>query len=128
MIMDKKGFTLIELIGVILLLSAVALISTPIINNTIKNTKQKAYNSQKNTLIEAAKRYVTEIRSNDEENFIIHISDLKNNNLIENDNIEDPRDNTILDDSNVEIHVSYDSASKSYIYCFKRLDIDEDEC
>ena len=41
--MNKKGFTLIELIGVITLLAVVALISVPIINNTITKTKLKGY-------------------------------------------------------------------------------------
>lgn len=42
----KKGFTLIELIAVIVLLGVVALISYPIIGNLINDSKQKAYEKQ----------------------------------------------------------------------------------
>ncbi len=35
--MKRKGFTLIELLAVIVVLAIIALISTPIVMNTIKN-------------------------------------------------------------------------------------------
>ena len=41
-----KGFTLAELLGVIIVLGVIALITFPIINNTIKENKEKLYNSQ----------------------------------------------------------------------------------
>ena len=39
---NKNGFTLTELIGVIVLLGIIALISVPILNKVIQNSKQKA--------------------------------------------------------------------------------------
>ena len=39
---NKKGFTLIELLAVIVVLAIIALIATPIVMNTIKNTKKGA--------------------------------------------------------------------------------------
>ena len=39
---NKKGFTLIELLTVIVVLAIIALIATPIVMNTIKNTKKGA--------------------------------------------------------------------------------------
>lgn len=41
-----KGFTLAELLGVIIVLGVIALITFPIVNNTIKENKEKLYNSQ----------------------------------------------------------------------------------
>ena len=41
-----KGFTLAELLGVIIVLGVIALITFPIVNNTIKENKDKLYNSQ----------------------------------------------------------------------------------
>ena len=38
--MNKKAFTLVELIGVIVLISIIALIISPIVNSTIKKGKQ----------------------------------------------------------------------------------------
>ena len=42
----KKGFTLAELLGVIVLLAAIALITIPLVSNVIKNGKQDLYNNQ----------------------------------------------------------------------------------
>lgn len=42
----KKGFTLIELIGVIIILGIIALITIPIVDKSIQNGKEKALESQ----------------------------------------------------------------------------------
>ena len=126
--MNKKGFTLVELIGVIILLSAIALISVPIINNSLKNTKEKTYNSQIDTIIKAAKRYVTEVGAGNDAGFDITMDDLINAKLIEDDVIIDPRDDSNMINT-LTIHVTYDSSSKSYLYCYNRSDKEEEnEC
>ena len=126
--MNKKGFTLVELIGVIILLSAIALISVPIINNSLKNTKEKTYNSQIDTIIKAAKRYVTEVGAGNDAGFDITMDNLINAKLIEDDVIIDPRDDSNMINT-LTIHVTYDSSSKSYLYCYNRSDKEEEnEC
>ena len=54
--MNKKGFTLIELIAVIVILALIALIVFPSINSVIKDSKEKAYNEQIATIIKATKQ------------------------------------------------------------------------
>jgi len=54
---NKKGFTLIELIGVVTLLALIALVVYPAINSVIKNSKEKAYKDQIELLIKAAKEW-----------------------------------------------------------------------
>lgn len=54
--MDRKGFTLIELIAVIVILSLIAMVVFPAINSVIKNSKEKAFDQQKATIIKAAKQ------------------------------------------------------------------------
>lgn len=44
--MNKKGFTLAELLGVITILGIIALIAVPTVTNTIKKQNEKAYNIQ----------------------------------------------------------------------------------
>lgn len=53
---NKKGFTLIELIAVIVILSLIALIVFPAINSVIKDSKEKAYNQQIQAIVKAAKQ------------------------------------------------------------------------
>ena len=57
---NKKGFTLTEIIGVIVLLGIIALISVPILNTVIQNSKQKAYDAQVKEIISSAKKGGTE--------------------------------------------------------------------
>lgn len=54
--MNRKGFTLIELIAVIVVLSLIALVVFPAVNSVIKNSKEKAYKQQIATIIKATKQ------------------------------------------------------------------------
>ena len=55
----KKGFTLIELLGVIVILAIIALITTPIIFNVIKSSREKAFVDTGYSIINAAKQTQT---------------------------------------------------------------------
>ncbi len=55
--MKKKGFTLVELLAVITLIGILGLITVPVINNTIKNSRKKAFKETLNAIVEAAKIY-----------------------------------------------------------------------
>lgn len=54
------GFTLVELIGVIIILGVIALITFPIIDKTIKNCKQQALERIIDNIEESAYRYSVE--------------------------------------------------------------------
>ncbi|MGI6324539.1 MAG: type II secretion system protein [Bacilli bacterium] len=54
----KKGFTLVELLAVIVILGIILAIAIPNILNLINNSKEQAYESQKRFIIDAAKKYV----------------------------------------------------------------------
>ena len=62
----KKGFTLIELLAIIIILAIVALVATPIILDTVEDSKRKAYNSSVRFIIEGTKQYYSEILMDDE--------------------------------------------------------------
>ena len=53
----KKGFTLVELLGVIIILGVIALITFPIINKSIKSSKEKALEQVINNIEKAAYEY-----------------------------------------------------------------------
>ena len=55
--MKNKGFTLIELVGVIVILGIIALIVVPIIFNVIENSNRKSAESTLKNVYEAAKLY-----------------------------------------------------------------------
>lgn len=58
--MNKKGFTLIELLTVIVLIAIIAAITTPVIINIIKDSRENAYNEQVRLITNAAERWGTE--------------------------------------------------------------------
>lgn len=54
----KKGFTLIELIGVIVILSLITMIAVPTITAMIKNKEKKTNEIVDNTIMASANKYV----------------------------------------------------------------------
>ena len=92
---NKKGFTLIELIGVVTLLALIALVVYPAINTVIKNSKEKAYKDQVEVVVKAAKEWGidhAEELPDPGKNLTISISMLLQGGYITNDEVKDPRD------------------------------------
>ena len=58
--MNKKGFTLAELIGVIVVLSLICLITVPAISSVLKANKKSLCETQLNNILAAAKSYASE--------------------------------------------------------------------
>lgn len=58
--MNKKGFTLAELLGTIVIISIIALILTTTVSMVLNSSKKNACKTQESTLIEAAKMYLTD--------------------------------------------------------------------
>ena len=57
--MKKKGFTLVELLATIVVLSVIALIAVPIVISVIEKAKKSALVSSVNGLVESANMYYT---------------------------------------------------------------------
>ena len=58
--MKKNAFTLVELLGVIIILTIIALITVPLITSTVQNSQKKAENAQSQLFEKAAQEYVSE--------------------------------------------------------------------
>ena len=87
--MKKNAFTLIELLGVLLLLAIIALITFPIIDK-----KEEAYNRQKDNIIEAARLYVTENGNYDTNQKQLSFQTLIDAGFLKDGDILDPRDSS----------------------------------
>lgn len=55
---NKKGFTLAELLGVLAILAIISLITVPLVNKYIVNSRQKAYDAEMSTLMKAAQQWI----------------------------------------------------------------------
>ena len=123
----KKGFTLIEMISAVVILSIIALIVIPIVNRNISDSREKLYHRQVKTLEEAAQKWGT---SYDIINTPCYISldMLKEDGFLENGDVTNPQDETIMDGcismtfdlSHNQNVYEYDECGATPTYCIKR--------
>ena len=117
----KKGFTLVELLAVIVILGIIAIIAVPTIYNLITDSREKLYNEQVFQIENAAKKWAVENISddgtNDENHFVtdVSINDLIDTGFLENRDIIDPRDNSTMNGC-VKINYSKDYNQYTYKY------------
>ena len=119
---NRKGFTLVELLAVIVVLAVISTIAFPIVNNMIDTSEEKAYEQIEKTIKKAAKNWETdnsnlliEIDENDEmvnTSCYITLDRLKYEGYLENVETIDP-----IDDSSMDFYVvSFEFDENSYQY------------
>lgn len=99
--MNNKGFTLIELIGTIVILSLLLLIISPLVTRSIKEGTNKADEQIKTNIELAAKNWASDnkglLPSSKDENYKVKISELQNQGYLD-DNIKLPQNDTNPDE------------------------------
>ena len=91
--MKNKGYTLIELLAVFVVLGIIIMITVPAISGTINSSKTKTYDEQIKILENAARTYMSEnstLLPDNNESYIIKISELIENGLISKNRIKNP--------------------------------------
>jgi len=88
---EKSGFTLVELLGVLVLLAVIGLITVPTVNRIINNSKTKAIKAQELTIMNAAKSWGADnVEKLPKKGFVlVTIQDLISTNYINDDTIDD---------------------------------------
>ncbi len=84
-IMRKRilGFTLVELLAVILIIAVIALVVTPLVLNQIENAKKNTFIASAKNTIDAANLYVSKNASLPEDGFNIKNLDIKNKDKVQ---------------------------------------------
>ena len=127
----KKGFTLAELLGVIVVLALISLITVPAVSDILKNNKKKLCETQLQNIKLAAQNYGADhfydlpVESGDDYSIKISLGDLTSNGYIDKE-IRNPvtKQNFIETGSNlVEIKIKRDN--NKFIY---EIQNEEDLC
>lgn len=124
----RKGFTLVEVLAIIVILGIVVTMVYPAVINTVKSSEKKAYESQREIVCKAAKMYyldninqLPEIDSTTEKFVSIaalvtggYIADeeLKNNEVFKNGKIINPQDSSEIYEI---VKVKYESNQYRYL-------------
>lgn len=127
----KKGFTLIELIGIVIILGVIVIIGVPSIMKVLENNKNKEYEVFEKNLFLAAETYVSDhIEEIDElrvagDTYYVPVSLLLEEKLINNKAIYNPLTKQNLD-SNAAIQVTI-SEKSNYEYLLTTYEPEEEE-
>lgn len=106
---NKKGFTLVELIAVIVILALVITIAVPSTIGITKRLKKNMFCSKIDFIENAAKLYGEDNRNDFTNEKIIKVIDLVNDSYLKKDHnttpyVEDPRDKSSLDEMSLTIY------------------------
>ena len=104
--MNKKGFTLVELLGVVMLMSIIATIITIAIDSSIRTSRYNACLAQEKNIIDAAKVYLTDHPENNIDGAEITIETLKDGGYLED--LKNPMSNQSYSDSTF-VKVKYEN-------------------
>lgn len=104
----KKGFTLVEVLAVIVVLGAIGLIAITTITNSMKKTQEDLYNIQIGNIIEGARawsnKYPFLMPSEEGQSVTVTLGQLKKETTVDQ-NIKNPKTNLAFDD-NMEIKIT----------------------
>lgn len=116
--MNKKGFTIVELLVTITLLAIISTISVISITSFINKNKENNYEILKNTILQASKEYVTDNRYGNIDSSITAQYLLDNHYITSG--LTDPKTGKNIDLNSVVVTITYQN--KNYTYEIKQED------
>lgn len=115
--MKRYGFTLVELMGVIIILGVIALIAIPVVDRQLKESKADLSKTQIENIKEAAKLWTAKNIYNLPASGACYLrySELVSSGFLDEE-LKDPKTNTTFTDNNVNIKIEKDSDYNKYTY------------
>ena len=116
-LMNKKGFTLVELLAVIVILSILAIVTTTIIFKVVSDSRKKIYDANIERILEASEKWAAENIDTIGTTvpYCLDVSRLETEGYITKDSLKDPRNKT---SKKIEgyVKISYDNTYKQHEY------------
>ena len=115
--MNKKGFTLVEVVAIMVVLVGIFLVSFPTINNMLKSDEEKLYTNMVNDLCTAGKTYLYSNMdaypglSVENSEILIKISDLISYGNVEKD-LKNPKTDLLVKNDKLKYTVLEDFSLK----------------
>lgn len=115
---EKNAFTLVELLGVLVLLAVIGLITVPTVNKLVNNSKSKARSAQITLIEKAAKSWAAENTDliSEASTYYLDVQTLVDKNYLEAEGLVDPEDST--KNLNQCVRIYYDNGYNSYQYSY----------
>ena len=107
--LNNKGFTLVELLAVLVILIAIMSIAIPSISSSLERSKAKEREQKEKIILSAAELYVTDHRNNFAESDTVSINSLIDENYLK---VEDTKDD---DDKQICTSITYKKETNEYI-------------
>ena len=117
--MEKKGFTLIEIMAVMVVLGLLIAIIVPVVNNLLKDSEDTLHDEQIDLVVKASQKYMvehSELLPEGSDYTAVYTDDLINSGVIDNDKVIDPKTKEELDGCVV---VNYNENFNQYEYNYK---------
>ena len=138
--LNNKGFTLVEVIAVVVILSVLSLLIVPSISGLLNRSKENSYNDLINSIKLSCEQYINDNRYNISigscNNDICFVKDVYVSSLVENgyltpsgtddsgDYIVNPKDKKIkMDMEHSYVKVTFDKNNKKFIYDLNAEDL-----
>lgn len=114
--LNNKGFTLVELLAVLVILITILMIAIPSITSSVERNKQKALDKKIDIIEAAAETYVNQYKNKinyssfKNGNCCIKLSDIKNSGILTIEDLKDSDNNEIVGS------VCYNTTDRTYNY------------
>lgn len=118
----KKGFTLVELMGILAILGIIILVAVPSLLATNKNSTEMNYREFQNTVNEAAETYIEingdkyqDLKNNNAASTVIDVDTLVNEGLLQS-GLMNPETEKSITDENGSVTVINENGVLKYTY------------
>ena len=112
----KKGFTLVELLAVLVVIGLVAGITIPVVDKIVTSARMKTYEEQIKIVEKRAEDYVvSHMNLLGDDDIYVPVSTLINAGYFDQDELIDPKTGTNM---NGCVKVSYSNTYDKYIYTY----------